>query len=139
MKVTIFGSGYVGLVTGACLAQVGNQVLCVDIDERQDRPSSTTANVPIFEPGLEDMVRDNRAPAGCASRTDLAAGVAHGMFQFIAVGTPPDEDGSADLQHVLAVARSIGEHMVGAPDHRRQIHRACRHRRPRCAGHCEKP
>ncbi len=110
MKVTVYGSGYVGLVTGACLAQVGNQVLCVDIDQGKiDRLNN--GELPIFEPGLEDMVRDNAAQGRLRFSTDLAAGVAHGMFQFIAVGTPPDEDGSADLQHVLAVARTIGEHI----------------------------
>jgi len=110
MKVTIYGSGYVGLVTGACLAQVGNDVLCVDIDpdkiEMLKRGES-----PIFEPGLTDMLRANQASGRLNFTLDAAAGVAHGLFQFIAVGTPPDEDGSADLQHVLAVAKTIGEHI----------------------------
>jgi len=110
MKVTIYGSGYVGLVTGACLAQVGNDVLCVDIDpdkiEMLKRGES-----PIFEPGLTDMLRSNQEAGRLNFTLDPAEGVAHGLFQFIAVGTPPDEDGSADLQHVLAVARSIGEHL----------------------------
>ncbi len=110
MKVTIFGSGYVGLVTGACLADVGNQVLCVDID--QDKIDRLNAGeIPIFEPGLEAVVARNRESGRLKFTTDIPQGVAHGLFQFIAVGTPPDEDGSADLQHVLAVARSIGEHM----------------------------
>ena len=110
MKVTIYGSGYVGLVTGACLAQVGNDVLCVDIDpskvERLQRGES-----PIYEPGLSDMLRSNLQAGRLNFTLDPAEGVAHGLFQFIAVGTPPGEDGSADLQHVLAVAGSIGEHL----------------------------
>jgi UDPglucose 6-dehydrogenase len=112
MKVTIYGSGYVGLVTGTCLAQVGNDVLCVDIDpDKVDRLNS--GDCPIFEPGLEDMMRSNHAAGRLRFTLDAAEGVAHGLFQFIAVGTPPDEDGSADLQHVLAVARTIGEHIEG--------------------------
>jgi len=110
MKVTIYGSGYVGLVTGACLAQVGNDVLCVDIDpdkiEMLKRGES-----PIFEPGLTDMLRANQTSGRLNFTLDAAEGVAHGLFQFIAVGTPPDEDGSADLQHVLAVAKTIGENI----------------------------
>ena len=111
MRVTIFGSGYVGLVTGACLADAGNHVLCVDIDaakiERLKR-----GDLPIYEPGLEPMVKRGLAAGRLQFTTDVAAGVAHGLFQFISVGTPPDEDGSADLRHVLAVARSIGEHLT---------------------------
>ena len=110
MKVTIYGSGYVGLVTGACLAQVGNEVLCVDIDpdkiERLSRGES-----PIYEPGLSAMLQENLSAGRLRFTLDAAEGVAHGLFQFIAVGTPPDEDGSADLRHVLAVAGSIGEHL----------------------------
>jgi UDPglucose 6-dehydrogenase len=110
MKITVFGSGYVGLVTGACLAEVGNSVLCVDIDAAKiDKLKQ--GRIPIHEPGLEDLVRDNAAAGRLDFTTDLAAGVAHGLFQFIAVGTPPDEDGSADLQYVLAAARGIGQHM----------------------------
>ncbi|MCG5498784.1 UDP-glucose/GDP-mannose dehydrogenase family protein [Ectothiorhodospira haloalkaliphila] len=110
MKVTIYGSGYVGLVTGACLAEVGNQVLCVDID--QDKIARLNrGEIPIYEPGLEDMVADNVQSGRLAFTTDAAEGVRHGLFQFIAVGTPPDEDGSADLSHVLAVARTVAEHM----------------------------
>lgn len=110
MKITIFGSGYVGLVTGACLADVGNQVVCVDIDEGKiDRLNA--GEIPIFEPGLDGVVARNREAGRLKFTTDIAQGVKHGLFQFIAVGTPPDEDGSADLQHVIAVARSIGEHM----------------------------
>jgi len=110
MHVTIFGTGYVGLVTGACLADTGNHVLCVDIDARKIEALNQGA-IPIFEPGLEDVVRNSRASGRLEFTTDVAAGVQHGLFQFICVGTPPDETGSADLQHVLAVARSIGEHI----------------------------
>ena len=110
MKVTIFGSGYVGLVTGACLAEVGNQVLCVDIDQDKiDRLN--VGEVPMFEPGLKRMITHNRKAGRMVFTTDAEQGVAHGLFQMIAVGTPPDEDGSADLQHVLAVAQTIGEHI----------------------------
>lgn len=110
MKVTVFGSGYVGLVTGTCLAEVGNDVLCVDIDQRKI-DMLKNGEIPIYEPGLEDMVVRNTEAGRLRFTTDIAEGVGHGLFQFIAVGTPPDEDGSADLQYVLAVARSIGEHM----------------------------
>jgi UDPglucose 6-dehydrogenase len=110
MQVTIFGTGYVGLVTGTCLAEVGNDVVCVDIDaakvERLNR-----GEVPIFEPGLEDLVAANRAAGRLRFTTDAASAIAHGRILFIAVGTPPDEDGSADLSHVLAVARTIGRHL----------------------------
>ena len=111
MKVTIFGSGYVGLVTGACLAEVGNEVLCIDVDQAKI-DTLNRGGIPIFEPGLEDLVRKNRAAGRLRFSTDPTEGVKHGLFQFIAVGTPPDEDGSADLKHVLSVARSIGEHMT---------------------------
>jgi UDPglucose 6-dehydrogenase len=111
MKVTIFGSGYVGLVTGACLAEVGNDVLCVDIDQRKV-DMLQGGEIPIYEPGLDDLVNRSASSGRLAFSTEVAQGVAHGLFQFIAVGTPPDEDGSADLHHVLAVARSIGEHMT---------------------------
>lgn len=110
MKVTIYGSGYVGLVTGACLAQVGNQVLCVDIDERKVKMLQS-GEVPIYEPGLDDMIRQNISAGRIKFTQDAAEGVKHGLFQFIAVGTPPDEDGSADLRHVVAVANSIATHM----------------------------
>ncbi|MGA7980841.1 MAG: UDP-glucose/GDP-mannose dehydrogenase family protein [Chromatiaceae bacterium] len=110
MDVTIFGSGYVGLVTGACLAEVGNNVLCIDVDS--DKIATlNSGGVPIYEPGLEAMVRANREAGRLSFSTDPSEGVKHGLFQFIAVGTPPDEDGSADLKHVLAVARTVGEHM----------------------------
>jgi len=110
MKVTIYGSGYVGLVTGACLAEVGNDVLCVDIDQNKI-DMLLQGGIPIFEPGLDKMVAKNIEADRLNFTTNAAEGVAHGLFQFIAVGTPPDEDGSADLQYVLAVAKSIGEHM----------------------------
>lgn len=107
MKITIFGSGYVGLVTGACMAEVGHDVLCVDVDK--DKVASLQqGKVTIHEPGLEPMIRANMDAGRLGFTSDSAEGVAHGMFQFIAVGTPPDEDGSADLQYVLAVARTIG-------------------------------
>jgi len=110
VKITIFGSGYVGLVTGVCLADVGNDVLCVDIDEVKINRLKN-ADIPIYEPGLDDLVMKNQKTGHLSFTTDVEAGVKHGLFQFIAVGTPPDEDGSADLQYVLSVARSIGEHM----------------------------
>ncbi|MDE2149942.1 MAG: UDP-glucose/GDP-mannose dehydrogenase family protein [Gammaproteobacteria bacterium] len=110
MKVTVFGSGYVGLVTAACLADVGNHVLCVDIDAAKIA-QLTAGRVPIFEPGLTELVRKNAGEGRLRFTTDAAAGVAHGLFQFVAVGTPPNEDGSADLQHVLTVAASIGSHI----------------------------
>jgi len=110
MKVTVHGTGYVGLVSGACLAETGNHVVCVDIDE--DKIAALKqGEVPIFEPGLTDLVRRNFAKGRLEFTSDVAAGVAHGTIQFIAVGTPPDEDGSADMQYVLAVARNIGMHM----------------------------
>jgi UDPglucose 6-dehydrogenase len=108
MKVSVFGSGYVGLVTGACLAEVGNEVVCVDIDQGKiDRLNR--GEVPIHEPGLDAIIKRNMAASRLRFTTDIDLAVEHGLFQFIAVGTPPDEDGSADLQYVLAVARSIGE------------------------------
>jgi len=110
MKITIFGSGYVGLVTGACLADAGNHVVCVDIDAGKiDRLNA--GEVPIHEPGLDAVIKRNAEAGRLRFTTDAAAGVAHGLFQLIAVGTPPDEDGSADLRYVLAVARTIGAHM----------------------------
>jgi UDPglucose 6-dehydrogenase len=108
MRVTIYGSGYVGLVTGACLAEAGNHVLSIDIDaEKTERLNR--GEIPIYEPGLDDLVKRSRAAGRLTFDTNIAAGVAHGLFQFICVGTPPGEDGSADVQHVLSVARSIGE------------------------------
>jgi UDPglucose 6-dehydrogenase len=107
MRVTIFGTGYVGLVTGTCLAEVGNDVVCVDVDAdkiaRLER-----GEIPIFEPGLEPLVRANHASGHLRFTTDADAAIAHAQIIFIAVGTPPDEDGSADLSHVLTVARTIG-------------------------------
>jgi UDPglucose 6-dehydrogenase len=108
MKVTIFGSGYVGLVTGACLAETGNHVVCVDIDESKVARLNQ-GEVPIHEPGLDALIRRNREVGRLEFTSDAARGVDHGLFQLIAVGTPPGEDGSADLSHVLSVARVIGE------------------------------
>jgi len=110
LKITVFGSGYVGLVTGACLADVGNHVICVDIDDDKVERLNN-GEIPIYEPGLDDVVKRNHDAGRLQFTTDIKSGVDHGLFQFIAVGTPPDEDGSADLQHVVAVARSVGEHM----------------------------
>jgi len=110
MKVSVFGSGYVGLVTGTCLAEVGNDVVCVDID-RSKIDLLNSGGVPIYEPGLEALIARNRKAGRLNFTTDIRAAVEHGLFQFIAVGTPPDEDGSADLQYVLSVAASIAEHM----------------------------
>ncbi|MCG8066772.1 MAG: UDP-glucose/GDP-mannose dehydrogenase family protein [Candidatus Thiodiazotropha taylori] len=110
MKVTVFGSGYVGLVTGACLAEVGNDVVCMDVDSNKIEMLNR-GEIPIYEPGLEAMVERNAQAGRLSFTTDVAKAVDHGLFQFIAVGTPPDEDGSADLQYVLAVAESIAEHM----------------------------
>jgi UDPglucose 6-dehydrogenase len=111
MRITIFGSGYVGLVTGACLADAGNHVVCVDVDERKTAMLKR-GDVPIHEPGLEEVVKRCAAAGRLHFTTDAGEGVAHGLFQLIAVGTPPDEDGSADLRYVLAVARTIGQHMA---------------------------
>ena len=111
MKVSIFGTGYVGLVTGTCFAEMGNDVLCVDIDKAKV-DALRNGHIPIFEPGLEDLVTANVAKQNLQFSTDTAAGVDHGDIIFIAVGTPEDEDGSADLQYVLSVASSIGQHMT---------------------------
>jgi UDPglucose 6-dehydrogenase len=110
MKITIVGTGYVGLVTGACLADMGNQVLCVDVDQAKVR-GLNEGRLPIYEPGLDLVVRRNRDAGRLAFSADVAEGTAHGMLQLIAVGTPPGEDGSADLQHVLEAARAVGRHM----------------------------
>ena len=112
MNITIFGTGYVGLVTGTCLADVGHEVVCVDVDAAKIE-GLKRGIVPIYEPGLEPMVKNNFAEGRLRFTTDAAAGVAFGELQFIAVGTPMDEDGSADLRYVLAVAKTIGEHMDG--------------------------
>ncbi|MDZ4349957.1 MAG: UDP-glucose/GDP-mannose dehydrogenase family protein [Xanthomonadaceae bacterium] len=110
MNVTLFGTGYVGLVTGACLAEVGHQVLCLDIDEEKIA-GLRAGRIPIFEPGLEPLVAANQAAGRLRFATDPAEGLAHAEIVFIAVGTPPREDGSADLSHVLDVARDIGRHV----------------------------
>ena len=141
MNVTVIGTGYVGLVTGACLADAGNTVFCLDVDERKIR-AAERGRIPIFEPGLEPIVQRNRDAGRLLFSTDVAASVAHGELQLIAVGTPPGEDGSADLQHVLAAARAIGRHMraykvvatkstvpVGTADKIREV---LKRRRPRC-------
>jgi len=112
MKITIVGSGYVGLVTGACFAEVGNHVLCLDVDPKKIEILNH-GGIPIHEPGLLEMVARNRAAGRIAFTTDVEKAVAHGDVQFIAVGTPPDEDGSADLKYVTAAARNIGRHMNG--------------------------
>ena len=113
MRVAIFGTGYVGLVTGTCLAEVGHDVICVDIDPAKV-DGLNQGIVPIYEPGLSPMVKANHAAGRLRFTTDAASAIAHGDVLFIAVGTPPDEDGSADLQYVLAVARTIGRH-IGRP------------------------
>jgi UDPglucose 6-dehydrogenase len=110
MRITIFGSGYVGLVTGACMADAGNHVLCVDTDERKTAMLQR-GEVPIHEPGLESLVKRSADAGRLRFSSNAKEGVDHGLFQLIAVGTPPDEDGSADLRYVLAVARTIGENM----------------------------
>jgi UDPglucose 6-dehydrogenase len=136
MKVTIFGSGYVGLVSGACLAEAGNHVVCVDTDAARVARLNG-GEVPIHEPGLDALMHRNRSAGRLEFTADSARGAEHGLFQLIAVGTPPDEDGSADLRHVLDVARAIGEHLpryaivvtkstvpVGTADQvRREVHK----------------
>ena len=111
MKITVIGTGYVGLVSGACLAEVGNDVLCLDLDLEKIRVLEA-GGIPIYEPGLQDMVQRNVAAGRLHFTTDVARAVRHGTIQFIAVGTPPDEDGSADMQYVLTAARSIGRLMT---------------------------
>ncbi len=110
MKVTVIGTGYVGLVTGTCLAEVGNEVMCLDVDSKKI-DILRAGGIPFYEPGLEDMVKRNAAAGRLFFTTDVAESVAFGDIQFIAVGTPPDEDGSADLQYVLAAARNVAKHM----------------------------
>ena len=110
MKITIFGSGYVGLVTGSCFAEVGNDVLCVDIDQNKI-DSLKEGRIPIHEPGLDEIVAENIKAGRLRFTTDIREAVDFGLYQIIAVGTPPDEDGSADLSHVLSVADSIGRYM----------------------------
>jgi len=111
MKITVIGIGYVGLVSGACLAEMGNDVLCLDVDPRKIEMLER-GEIPIWEPGLQDMVRRNVAANRMKFTLDVERSVAHGTIQFIAVGTPPDEDGSADLQYVLAAARNVGRYMT---------------------------
>ena len=111
MKVTVVGTGYVGLVSGACLAEVGNDVLCLDVNPEKIRILEE-GGIPIYEPGLKEMVARNVAAGRLRFTTDVARAVHHGTIQFIAVGTPPDEDGSADMQYVLAAARNIGRLMT---------------------------
>ncbi|MBI0325982.1 UDP-glucose dehydrogenase family protein [Burkholderia plantarii] len=112
MKITIIGTGYVGLVTGACLAEIGHDVFCLDVDPRKIEILNN-GGIPIHEPGLQEIITRTRAAGRITFSTDVEASVAHGEIQFIAVGTPPDEDGSADLQYVLEAARNIGRHMTG--------------------------
>ena len=111
MKITVVGTGYVGLVSGACMSEVGNDVVCLDLDAAKIKVL-TDGGIPIFEPGLQDMVMRNVAAGRLHFTTNVEQAVQHGTIQFIAVGTPPDEDGSADLQYVLAAARSIGRVMT---------------------------
>lgn len=111
MKITVIGSGYVGLVSGACLAEMGNHVVCLDVDADKIR-TLNEGGMPIHEPGLLDVVNRNRRAGRLQFTTDVAAAVNHGTLQFIGVGTPPDEDGSADLTYVLEAARNVGRHMT---------------------------
>ncbi len=111
MKITVIGAGYVGLVTGACLAEVGNDVLCLDLNTEKIE-TLQAGNIPIYEPGLQELVRKNSAEGRLHFTTNVQDAVAFGQIQFIAVGTPPDEDGSADMQHVLAAAHNIGLYMT---------------------------
>jgi UDPglucose 6-dehydrogenase len=111
MKITVVGSGYVGLVTGACLSEMGNHVVCLDVDDAKIAMLQA-GGLPIHEPGLQELVSRNAQAGRLEFTTDVVRGVAHGTLQFIAVGTPPGEDGSADLQYVLAAARSIGRLMT---------------------------
>ena len=111
MKVTVIGTGYVGLVTGACLSEMGNHVMCLDVDPAKIRILND-GGIPIHEPGLLEVVRRNVAAGRLEFTTDIEKSVAHGTLQFIAVGTPPDDDGSADLQYVTAAARNIGRLMT---------------------------
>ena len=111
MKISIVGTGYVGLVTGACFAEVGNDVLCLDLDQKKIR-TLESGGIPIYEPGLEEVVKRNVAAGRLHFTTDIERAVRFGTVQFVAVGTPPGEDGSADLKHVVAAARNIGRHMT---------------------------
>ncbi|MDP2868269.1 UDP-glucose/GDP-mannose dehydrogenase family protein [Methyloversatilis sp.] len=111
MKITVIGTGYVGLVSGACMAEMGNDVLCLDLDPEKIRILKE-GGIPIHEPGLDAVVARNVEAGRLHFTTDVAEAVRFGTIQFIAVGTPPDEDGSADLQYVLAAARNIGRLMT---------------------------
>lgn len=111
MKVTVVGTGYVGLVSGTCLAELGNEVVCLDLNPEKIQVL-LDGGMPIYEPGLQDLVKRNVAAGRLHFTTDIEKAVQHGTIQFIAVGTPPDEDGGADLQYVVAAARSIGQHMT---------------------------
>ena len=110
MKVTVFGTGYVGLVTGVCLAEVGNDVLCIDVNQKKI-DDLNKGIIPIYEHGLAALLKENQQAGRIRFTTDSQEAVNHGVFQFIAVGTPPDEDGGADLQYVLEVANTIAENM----------------------------
>ena len=111
MKITVFGTGYVGLVQGAVLAEAGHHVICIDTDADKIK-NLENGVIPIYEPGLSQIVEQCSASGHLRFSTDAALGVSHGEIQFIAVGTPPDEDGSADLQYVLAVAKTIAINMT---------------------------
>jgi len=111
MKITVIGTGYVGLVSGACLADLGNEVVCLDID-RSKIQLLNSGVVPIHEPGLHEVIERNVASGRLSFTTDVAASVAHGLIQMIAVGTPSDEDGSADLRYVLDAARNVGKYLA---------------------------
>ena len=110
MKITVIGTGYVGLVTGACLAEQGNHVFCLDLNQEKI-DILNAGGVPIYEPGLKEIIERNLAYGRLIFSTDVSVAVAYGDIQFIAVGTPPSEDGSADLSYVLEAARQIGRHM----------------------------
>ena len=111
MKITVIGTGYVGLVSGACFADVGNDVLCLDVDPAKIKILED-GGIPIYEPGLQDMVKRNVAAGRLHFTTDVEKAAHFGTVQFIAVGTPPDEDGSADMKYVIAAARNIGKYMT---------------------------
>ncbi len=128
MNITIIGTGYVGLVTGTCLADIGNQVVCLDLDQAKiDLLNS--GGVPIYEPGLQGLIENNVDAERLSFTTDVAAAIAHGDALFIAVGTPPDEDGSADLSHVLSAARQHRQAHDRFQGRGRQVDRARRNRR----------
>ena len=110
MQIAVFGSGYVGLVAGACFADIGNDVICVDIDKNKI-DQLNQGKVPIFEPGLDDIIKRNVKEERLSFTTDKISAIQKSQVIFIAVGTPPDEDGSADLKHVLDVAKSIGKNL----------------------------